>query len=89
MDTEFQKYLDEALPKVKLNKEPTKFKITIEEHHSGTFEVEAYNIGEAMQIAEDKYRKGEFVIDCDNYPVTQLMMAEDEFGVECTEWEEF
>ena len=33
-----------------------KFTIRIEEHISQAFEVDAEDIGEAMQIAEDKYR---------------------------------
>lgn len=88
MTSEFQKYLDENLPKVNLEEKPMKFKITIEEHISETFEVEATNIGEAMEIAQEKYRKGEFVLEPGEV-TAKLMMAEDEFGVECTEWEEF
>lgn len=88
MKTEFQKYLDEALSQVNLEEKPMKFKITIEEHISETFEVEATNIGEAMEIAQEKYRKGEFVLEPGEV-TAKLMMAEDEYGVECTEWEEF
>lgn len=64
------------------------FKVTIEEHISQEFEVEANDIGEAMEIAEQKYNDGEFVVES-NIPTAKLMMAEDEFGAECTEWEEF
>ena len=84
----FQKYLDENLPKVNMEDKPMKFKITIEEHVSQTFEVEATDIGEAMEIAEEKYNNGEFVVESTT-PTAKLMMAEDEFGAECTEWEEF
>ena len=66
-----------------------KFKITIEEHISGVFEVEAADIGEAMEIAQDKYKMGVFVVEPDGYPTAKLMMAESEDGAECTEWEEF
>ena len=60
--------------------------VTIEEHISQAFEVEADTIEEAMQIAEDKYRSGEFVLE--NPCVTaKLMMAENNY--EATEWEEF
>lgn len=84
----FQKYLEENLPKVNLEDKPMKFKITIEEHISQTFEVEATNIEEAMEIAQEKYNNDEFVLD--NGSLTaKLMMAEDEYGAECTEWEEF
>lgn len=85
----FQKYLDENLPKVNLEEKPMKFKVTIEEHISQTFEVEATDLGEAMEIAEQKYYDGEFVVDNCNAPTAKLMMAEDENGAECTEWSEF
>ena len=85
---EFQKYLEENLPKVKLEEKPTKFKVTIEEHISQTFEVEATDIGKAMEIAEDKYRRREFVIE-PNDPTAKLMMAEDEETGESTEWIQF
>lgn len=85
---EFQKYLDEMLPKVKCDNKPQTFKITIEEHISQSFEVEATDIGEAMEIAKDKYKKGEVVLETAEVNA-KLMMAEDEFGAECTEWEEF
>lgn len=63
-----------------------KITVTIEEHISQDFEVEADTLEGAMQIAEDKYRSGEFVLD--NPCVTaKLMMAENNY--EATEWEEF
>ena len=63
-----------------------KITVTIEEHISQDFEVEADTLEEAMQIAEDKYRSGEFVLE--NPCVTKkLMMAEDDYEV--TLWEEF
>lgn len=88
MNKEFQKYLDEALPQVNTEPKPSKFKITIEEHISQEFEVEAIDIGEAMEIAQEKYNNGEFVLEPGNL-TAKLMMAEDKYGVECTEWEEF
>lgn len=63
-----------------------KFTVYIEEHISQAFEVEAEDIGEAMQIAEDKYHSGEFVLDKAN-ATTRLMMAENDY--ESTEWVEF
>lgn len=63
-----------------------KFTIRIEEHISQTFEVDAEDIGEAMQIAEDKYRNGEIVLDNANVSA-RLMMAENDS--EATEWVEF
>ena len=60
--------------------------VIIEEHISQAFEVEADTLEEAMQIAENKYRSGEFVLE--NPCVTaKLMMAENNY--EATEWEEF
>ena len=63
-----------------------KITVTIEEHISQAFEVEADTLEEAMQIAEDKYHSGEFVLE--NPCVTsRLMMAENNY--ESTEWSEF
>lgn len=63
-----------------------KFTIRIEEHISQAFEVDAEDIGEALRIAEKKYRSGEFVLDNAN-ATTRLMMAENDS--EATEWVEF
>lgn len=63
-----------------------KITVNIEEHISQAFEVEADTLEEAMQIAEDKYRSGEFVLDNANV-TARLMMAENNY--EATEWEEF
>ena len=63
-----------------------KITVTIEEHISQAFEVEADTIEKAMEIAEDKYRSGEFVLE--NPCITaKLMMAENNY--EATGWEEF
>ena len=63
-----------------------KFTVTIEEHTSQAFEVEADTLEEAMEIADDKYYSGEFVLDNPNV-TAKLMMAENDYEV--TEWEEF
>ena len=89
MDSEFHKYLDENLPLVTLEEKPTKFKVTIEEHYVQTFEIEATDMEEAMETAEEKYKMGRLVVEHDGMPNAKLMMAEDEFGVETTEWVEF
>lgn len=68
------------------NYKPT-IQVTIEEIVSQTFEVEADDIDEAMEIAEEKYWNGEFVLDPGEV-VARQMMADDGHG-DCTEWTEF
>lgn len=63
-----------------------KITITIEEHISQDFEVEADTIEEAVEIAAQKYYDCEFVINSADM-TAKLMMADD--GENCTEWEEF
>ena len=63
-----------------------KFTVTIEEHISQPFEVEADTLEEAMEIAEDKYYSGDYILDNANV-TARLMMAENDYEV--TEWEEF
>ena len=64
------------------------FRITIKEVISQEFVVEATDIDEAMDIAEQKYYDGEFVVEL-GLPTERLMRAESEDSTECTEWEEF
>jgi hypothetical protein len=64
------------------------FKIHIEETICDTFTVEAETMEEAMEIAEEKYAEGEFVI-LPQTPTCKQMMAEDEENGETTEWVEF
>lgn len=63
------------------------FKITIEEHISQEFEVEATDLEEAMELAQEKYWDGEFVVHPLNTPTARLMLADD--GENATEWVEF
>ena len=63
-----------------------KITVTIEEHINQAFEVEADTFEEAMEIAEDKYRSGEFVLE-NPCVIKKLMMAENDYEV--TLWEEF
>ena len=64
-----------------------KIKVIIEEHISQAFEVEADTLEEAMQIAENKYRTGEYVLE--NSCVTAKLMSADDGNGDCTEWVEF
>ena len=64
-----------------------KITVTIEEHISQDFEVEADTLEEAMEIAKEKYRYGYFVVESYGCPNAKLMMAENDYEV--TEWEEF
>lgn len=63
-----------------------KITVTIEEHISQAFEVEADTLEEAMEIADDKYYSGDYILDNANV-TAKLMMAENDY--ESTEWEEF
>lgn len=64
------------------------FKVIIEEQVSQAFEVEATSIDEAMEIAQEKYNLGEFVLEPGEL-IAKLMMAQSQDGTECTEWEVF
>ena len=63
-----------------------KIKVIIEECISQEFVVEAENIDEAMEIAEEKYHSGEFVIDNGDVS-SRSMMADD--GKKQTGWNDF
>ena len=65
-----------------------KITVTIEEHISQEFEVEADTLEEAMEIAECKYYDGEFILDNANVNA-KLMTTHDKYYDEMTEWEEF
>jgi hypothetical protein len=64
------------------------FKVHIEETICGTFTVEAETMEEAMEIAEEKYAEGEFVI-IPQAPTCKQMMAECDENGKTTEWVEF
>lgn len=64
-----------------------KFKIGIEEVLAAEFIVEALDAEEAMKIAEEKYKNGEFVIQPGEVHQKQLAIISP-VG-EATEWTEF
>lgn len=75
---------NENLSKIK----PKIFKVVIEEQINQTFEVEAADLEGAMQLAEERYNKGEYVLDGDANVSARLMSVEDENG-DYTEWVQF
>lgn len=64
-----------------------KYVIVIEEIVSKEFVVEAKDAEEAMEIAEEKYENGEFVLDPGNLVSKQMAITEPDD--EATEWCEF
>lgn len=68
--------------------EKKKIIVTIEEHISQAFEVEAATLEEAIKIATQEYDCGNFVVDSFSAPTAVLMQAMTKDGEEVTEWEE-
>lgn len=64
------------------------FRITIEETISQDFEVEAEDMEQAMEIAEEKYNNCEFVLEPGEVNYKQ-MQCEDTETNESTEWMQF
>lgn len=64
-----------------------KYVIIIEETVSKEFVVEAKDAEEAMEIAEEKYENGEFVLDPGDLVAKQMAITEPDDEV--TEWCEF
>ncbi len=64
-----------------------KYYVTIEEMISETFEIEAEEMGEAMEMAKQGYKNGKYVLMPGNL-VAKQMSAESEDS-ECCEWTEF
>lgn len=65
-----------------------KFVISIEERICEDFNIEADSIEEAIKIAEDKYKKGELVLNPGEVQ-EKLMMAHEPETNESTEWKGF
>lgn len=64
-----------------------KFAITIEEMVSQEFDVEAETAEEAMEIAEEKYKSGEFVLEPGGLTCKQMAITSPDD--EATEWTVF
>lgn len=64
-----------------------KFKVAIEETVVGEFEVEADNFAEALEKAEENYKKGKFVLEPGEVQFRQMAIVEP--SNEKTEWREF
>ncbi len=61
------------------------YKIGIEEIVSAVFEVEAEDSEQALEIAKEKYRSGEFVLEPGELQSKNIAVLEPE----STEWKEF
>ena len=64
-----------------------KYTITIEETVAKDFEIEARGADEAYEIAERKYKSGDFVLDPGECQFKQIAITKP--SNECTEWREF
>ena len=64
------------------------YSVTIEELISQEFKINANSMEEAMDIAEDKYNNGEFVI-APGILVAKQMQVENDDYTEATEWTKF
>lgn len=65
-----------------------KIKVYIEERVVQAFEIEANNVDEAMEIAEEKYKNGDIVLEPGEVQA-KLMAAVDPENDATTEWKEF
>ena len=64
-----------------------KYTITIEETITKDFEIEASSADEAYEMAEQKYKDGEFVLDPGECQFKQIAITAP--SDEATEWKEF
>lgn len=65
-----------------------KYTVTIEEHIAQEFPVEAHDLYQAMQTAEEQYHQGLLVVQSST-PNARLIMARDDETGHMTEWKEF
>ena len=64
-----------------------KYTITIEETVAKDFEIEVSSADEAYEMAEQKYKSGEFVLDSGECQFRQIAITKP--NNEATEWREF
>ena len=64
-----------------------KYTITIEETNAKDFEIEAESAEEAYEMAEQKYKDGEFILDPGECQFRQIAITKP--SDEATEWREF
>lgn len=67
----------------------TKYVISIEEHIVKDFAIEAEDLEEAMELAEERYKAGELILDGDSEVQAKQMMGHDPSDDSYTEWVEF
>ncbi len=65
-----------------------RYTVTIEEHITQEFSVEARDIFQAAQTAVERYNQGVLVVP-PSTPNARLVMARDDETGEMTEWKEF
>ena len=63
-----------------------KFNVTIEQPLCKTFEVEAKDIDEALEIGRKNWHNETFVLNNDDIGTDAQIMAEAEDGSECVDW---
>lgn len=63
-----------------------KYNVSIEQPLCKTFEVEAENIDQALDIAREKYNSGEFVLTNDDIGTDAQIQASAEDESESTDW---
>lgn len=65
-----------------------KYNVSIEQPLCKTWEIEAENIDEALEIAREKYNKEEFILTSEDLGTDAQIQAESEDGEESTEWDD-
>jgi hypothetical protein len=83
-----QEKLIRMLAKTNLELTEQEYVIDIEESVVSSFRVKANSMEEAMQIAEEKYWSGKFVVTPGDVAARQMRASNENFS-EQTEWVEF